>query len=119
MISSQAKPLHDPRGVTYRQTLILDKAVNDTHPNMMAQRKEDFFSVQIDEDLVQQEIQELQNILIGRVSMAPGESPYSLEDLKMKLEQVWGISGNWNLISMFSYPIYRIKTKYWTNVLGV
>lgn len=67
---------------------------------MIAQRKGDYFSIKIDDNIVQKEVNHLQNTLIGRVSMAPGDNPYSLEELKSKLEQVWGLSGSWILIPL-------------------
>lgn len=55
-------------------------------------------SIKVDDDLVQQGVNQLQNSLIGRLTLTSGEAPYSLDDLKAKLGQVWGISSHWRLI---------------------
>lgn len=62
--------------------------------------KGEFLSVTIDETLVQQGVSQLQHTLIGKLSLAPRDSPYSMEDLTKKLQQVWGITGSWQLIPL-------------------
>lgn len=67
---------------------------------MVAQRKGDYFSVTIDDELIQQEVNLLQNTLIGRISMASRDSPYTIEELRLKLEHSCGISGDWDLVPL-------------------
>lgn len=52
---------------------------------MRGQRKGEFLSVKVDDNLVRQEISLLQHSLIGRLSLATGDSPYTLEDLTSRL----------------------------------
>lgn len=69
------------------------RAVDDCS-NMKAQRKGDDLSVKIDDDLVQREVARLQETLIGKITLASGDSPYSLEDLYSKLSHVEGLIGD-------------------------
>lgn len=84
---------------SYRQVLLpttqectdqlagIDREADDSS-SMKAQRKGDYLSVKIDDALVQREATILQNSLIGKISLAVGDSPYSLEDLYSKLSQI-------------------------------
>lgn len=72
------------RGFTYKQAL--SPPNEDFRSDMQASRKGEFYFVKIDNSLVQKEIDILKNSLIGRISMAPGDNPYALDDLKCKLE---------------------------------
>lgn len=67
---------------------------------MKAQRKGAFLSVRVDDELVRQEVSHLQNSLIGRLSLASGDTPYALDALVAKLGETWGIQGYWNLIPL-------------------
>lgn len=93
--------------MSFRQALTsTDHDLLDTPP-MIAQRKGDYLTVKIGDDLVQQGVQQLQNTLIGKLSLASGEVSYSLHDLTHKLGQVWGVAGPWNLI-----PLGRVITMF-------
>lgn len=98
LISNLQPSLAVGRVLTYKQALSPLDA--DFHSDMQASRKGEYYSVKIDDSLVQKEICHLQYSLIGRVSMAIGDSPYSLDDLKCKLEQAWGVSGPWSLVPL-------------------
>lgn len=65
---------------------------------MQAQRKGEYLSIKVDENLVQNSISILQNSLIGKFTLAQGDAPYSLETLKHTLGQVW--CADWQLIPL-------------------
>lgn len=67
---------------------------------MVATRKGDYLSVKIDDSLVQEGVAKLKNSLIGKLTLASGDSPYSLENLENKLTQIWGIQCNWSLVPL-------------------
>lgn len=48
---------------------------------MKAQRKGDYLSIKIDDELVQREVDHLKDSLIGKITLAFGDSPYLLEEL--------------------------------------
>lgn len=68
--------------------------------NMKPQRKGEFFSIKIDDSLVRQNVSHLQTTLIGKLSLAPSDTMYSLEGLREKLGQVWDFTGGWNLVPL-------------------
>lgn len=67
---------------------------------MTTQRKGEFLSVKVDDALVKYGISELTHSLIGKLSLSQGDSPYSLDALHSKLSQIWGIMGEWQLVSL-------------------
>lgn len=82
-------------GLSYRNILAPPSAVADLADScdMTAQRKGEYLSIKVDDALVKNGISELAHSLIGKLSLAPGESPYSLDALYSKLSQVWGDHG--------------------------
>lgn len=85
---------------SYRHVVSPTEYDRDEQSPMVAQRKGDYISIKIDDSLVQRGVSQLQHTLIGRVSLAPGDKPYTLDDLKLKLDRIWGISGSWILIPL-------------------
>lgn len=82
-----------------RKREILGGPSEDTDKtNMCVQRKGDYLTVKIDDYLVLQEANQLQNSLIGILTLAQGDKPYSFNDLRDKLGQIWGLGGSWNLV---------------------
>lgn len=67
---------------------------------MFAQRKGEYISVKIDDALVNQEVNNLKHSLIGKLSLAPGDKPYSVSELVSKLNQIWGVAGEWTHIPL-------------------
>lgn len=68
--------------------------------DMVAQRKGEFLSMKVDATLVKYGVTKLAHSLIGKLLMAPGEFPYTLETLSSNLSQAWGIAGEWRLVSL-------------------
>lgn len=68
---------------SYRQILLLTTTKNDMNETsaMISQRKGEF----LDDALVKYVVSELAHSLIGKLSLAPGDSPYSLDTLHAKL----------------------------------
>lgn len=113
--------LRRQNAVSYRQILSpvvgnTDGELNhnpddDFNHNMVAQRKGEYLSIKVDEELVQRGVSTLQHSLIGRLTLAQGDSPYNLDSLKAKLNQVWEILGTWNLIPL-GRGYYNIQFSY-------
>lgn len=59
--------------------------------------KGEFLSVKVDDALVKYGISELAHSLIGKLSLAPGDSPYPLDSLYSRLSQtgVLVVIGTW------------------------
>lgn len=76
-----------PVRTSYRQILSLYSKENDMveTSEMVAQRKCEFLSVKIDDALVKYGVSELMHSLIGKLSLAPGDLPYTLDNLYSKL----------------------------------
>lgn len=68
--------------------------------DMVAQRKGEFLSVKVDDALVKNGVSELAHSLIDKLSLAPGDFPYTLDNLSSKLSQAWGIAGVWQLVPL-------------------
>lgn len=81
---------------TYRQILVpaANEPVTGESTDMVAKRKGEFLSVKIDDALVKNGVSELAHSLVGKLSLASGDVPYSLDSLYMKLSQSWGIVGD-------------------------
>lgn len=75
----------EPRALSFKQVLMPDRHKNDDSSRMQAQRKDEYLSIKVDKELVKSDISQLQNSLIGRLTLAQGDKPYDLDDLKCKL----------------------------------
>ncbi|KAL8460578.1 hypothetical protein ACS0TY_032197 [Phlomoides rotata] len=58
----------------------------------------DFFTINIDDDCYQQDLEEFQDCLIGRIMMSPDDKTYSMFELGKKLHEIWNVKGTLNLI---------------------
>lgn len=86
--------------LSFRSVLVHTHEDKDAHTplvtdssNMIAQRKGEYLSLTVDESLVRTGITQLQHSLIGKLTLATGDSPYSLEELTTKLGHIWGVVG--------------------------
>ncbi|KAL8523992.1 hypothetical protein ACS0TY_013811 [Phlomoides rotata] len=68
----------------------------------------DFFTVNIDEDIYQQGLDEFRDCLIGRIMISLGDKPYSNFELGKKLHEIWNVRGNLTLIPQ-SRGYYTIR----------
>lgn len=98
MLDQHNSPLQ--KGLSFCQVLMPTIYSHDDTSDMLPQRKGEFLSVKIDDALVRKGVSQLQHTLIGKLSLVPGDSPYTLENLKMKLGQLWGVVGAWHLIPL-------------------
>lgn len=69
-----------PQRLSFKQTLMPSNLDDSAH--MQVQHKGEFLSIKVDESLVQQNISQLQNSLIGKLTLSQGDSPYSVENFK-------------------------------------
>lgn len=70
---------------SFKQVLVPPQKDIDDSSEMKAQQKGEYLSIKVDEGLVQNSIAQLQDSLIGKLSLSQGDSPYSLEQLKITL----------------------------------
>lgn len=93
--NTQSAPLENPLMGKPSYSHVVAPPVSDRADQlgMVAQRKGEYISIKIDDSLMQEGVSKLQNTLIGKVSLATGDKPYTLEDLKSKLDRLWGILG--------------------------
>lgn len=73
---------------SYKQALTPSSRDIETLSPMVAIRKGDYFLIKVDDILVQKEVQQLQNSLIKRITLASGDNPYLLDDLTSKLGHI-------------------------------
>lgn len=92
LIAEQARP-------SYRNILAPPNTLSDSC-DMVAKRKGEYLSVKVDDALVKYGVSELVPSLIGKLSLVQGDSPYSLDALYSKLSQIWGITGDWQLVPL-------------------
>lgn len=89
--SNMSAPCHDHRELlnipkpSFKEVLLPSDHDVDASPPMHTQRKGEYLSIKVDNTLVQRNISLLQNSLIGKLTLAQGDAPYSLESLKNKL----------------------------------
>ncbi|KAL8463008.1 hypothetical protein ACS0TY_033860 [Phlomoides rotata] len=63
-------------------------------------RQGDFFTVNINDNIYQQSLDEFRDYLIGRIMMSQGDKPYSNFELGKKLHELWGIIGAMDIIPL-------------------
>lgn len=100
-LPSQALPeVAEPQKISFKHALLSVCHEHNDSTNMQTQRKGEYLSIKVDENLAQHNISELQNTLIGKLSLAQGDTLYSLESLKSTLGQIWGVTDDWNLVPL-------------------
>ncbi|KAL8514661.1 hypothetical protein ACS0TY_013664 [Phlomoides rotata] len=65
---------------------------------MKSVKQGDFFTINIDDDIYQQGLEEFRDCLIGRIMMSPGDKPYFTFELGKKRHEIWNVKGTLNLI---------------------
>ena len=63
-------------------------------------KKGEMICIKIDEDLYQQRLALCKPSMIGRIIQSRGETPWKINDLRMKLEDLWKPRASWRLISL-------------------
>lgn len=90
---------------------------------MIAKRKGEYFSIKINDKLVKKKMTNLQDSLIGKLSLASGDSPYSLDDLKLKSGTDMGALSGMGFDSIgeriltSNCQTLPTEIKFWTDVL--
>lgn len=57
-------------------------------------------TVTVDDDLYQQQLKRCEASLIGRLVLAKGYKPWTLADLKRRLQDLWNPLHPWSMISL-------------------
>lgn len=78
-----------------------DAARSPTRPTCsLPVRKDDFLSINIDDHVHQQGVQELQDTLIGRMLLKQGVKSMPISVLKASIDKTWNIQGAWSLVPL-------------------